>query len=258
MTVPDIFQKLKSFTLAHAQGHKQPWIKAQNIMLDKNRTVNIRNESERVVSLSKHEHFATLTPCIEVLVDEISDKTYVIKIYNLNRNDLSHLIPHPMDSVNQTDDDYLKVISLDPDNILPASWKKRLFTVCQRFSHLITPRLGKYIGFFGQVDNSINFTSTPPPSTKARLPKYNHKMLRIMADKMDRLEEWGVLRKPEDIGVVPEFVLPSMLTTKSEENEWRLVTDFTLLNIHIKKLETVGPTINEAKNKLAKFKYHIQ
>ena len=60
---------------------------------------------------------------------------------------------------------------------------------------------------------------------------------------MDKLEEWGVLVKPEDIGVVPEFILPSMLMPKSENNEWRLVTDFTALNIHIKKLETTAPSL---------------
>ena len=38
----------------------------------------------------------------------------------------------------------------------------------------------------------------------------------------------------------------------------RLVTDFTALNIHIKKLETTGATIEEAKEKLAKYRYHIQ
>ena len=71
---------------------------------------------------------------------------------------------------------------------------------------------------------------------------------------MDKLEDWGVLVRPEDIGVVPEFVVPSMLTPKPEKGEWRLVTDFTPLNIHIKKLETVVPTIDDAKEKLAKFK----
>ena len=58
--------------------------------------------------------------------------------------------------------------------------------------------------------------------------------------------------------MVPEFVVPSMLMPKPEKDEWRLVTDFTPLNIHIKKLETVAPTIHDAKEKLAKFNYHIQ
>ena len=77
-------------------------------------------------------------------------------------------------------------------------------------------------------------------------------MLKILAEKMDNLEQWGVLRKPEDLGIVPEFIVPSMLTPKPESNEWRLVTDFTALNIHIKKLETVNPTITDAKEKFSK------
>ena len=73
-----------------------------------------------------------------------------------------------------------------------------------------------------------------------------------------KCEEWGVLKKPEDIRVVPEIVVPSMLLPKPEKGEWRSVTDFTPLNIHKHKLETVSPTIQEARNTLAKFKYHIQ
>ena len=69
---------------------------------------------------------------------------------------------------------------------------------------------------------------------------------------MDKLEEYGVLAKPDDVGVVPEFVVPSMLRPKEEPGEWRLVTDFSPLNLHIKKLQTVTPTIQETKKKLAK------
>ena len=83
-------------------------------------------------------------------------------------------------------------------------------------------------------------------------------MLKILGDKMDKLEEYGVLAKPDDVGVVPEFVVPSMLRPKEEPGEWRLVTDFSPLNVHIKKLQTVTPTIQESKRKLAKAKYHIQ
>ena len=69
---------------------------------------------------------------------------------------------------------------------------------------------------------------------RAHLPNYSSDMLKILGDKMDELEEWEVLVKPEDIGVVPEFVVPSMLMPKPEKGERRLVTDFTPLNIHIK------------------------
>ena len=69
------------------------------------------------------------------------------------------------------------------------------------------------------MDNSINFTSVPPPTIRAHLPNYSYEMLKIMGEKMDKLEDWGVLVKPEDIGVVPEFVVPSMLTPKPEKGD---------------------------------------
>ena len=72
------------------------------------------------------------------------------------------------------------------------------------------------------------------------------------------MENMGVLQTPEKAGVVPTFVVPSMLRPKSEPGEWRCVSDFTPLNIHIKKLQTVNPTIEEVKQKLAKFKYNIE
>ena len=71
------------------------------------------------------------------------------------------------------------------------------------------------------------------------------------------MESWGVLQKPENIGVIPEFVVPSMLTPKPDSDEYRLVTDFTSLNKFIKKLPTISPNIQQAKTTIAKFKYHV-
>ena len=81
--------------------------------------------------------------------------------------------------------------------------------------------------------------------------------MKILGEKMDALEEWGVLRKPEDLGIIPEYVVPSMLTPKPEKDQYRLVTDFASLNKYIRKLPTVSPNIQEAKAKIAKYKYHV-
>ena len=187
----------------------------------------------------------------------VEAKENVKKIYDTNLNDNFHLIPHTSDVVG-SEQSFLNEIIIDPDDQLSPRWKQRFKTVCESYSDIINPRPGKYNGFYGRIDNSINFSATPPPTVRAHLPNYSHDMLQILAAKMDKLEEWGVLMKPEEIGVVPEFIVPSMLMPKAEKGEWRLVTDFTPLNIHIKKLETVSPTIQEAKAKLAKYKYHIQ
>ena len=193
------------------------------------------------VKLSRLEHFADIIECVDVSTDEITCGANVHKIYDLQRDDLSHLLPPKYEETNPKN--HLKEVSVDPDNALSPEWKTKFKYICEEFSHIINPKPGRYNGFYGRVDNSINFSSTPPPSVRARLPKYSYEMLKILGDKMDKLEEWGVLVKPEDIGVVPEFILPSMLMPKSENNEWRLVTDFTALNIHIKKLETTAPSL---------------
>ena len=82
--------------------------------------------------------------------------------------------------------------------------------------------------------------------------------MQILAKKMDKLMDWGVLVMPETIGVIPEFVSPSMLLPKVEPNEWRLVTDFSALNTHIRKLPSINPTVQEAKEFLAKKRFHVE
>ena len=91
--------------------------------------------------------------------------------------------------------------------------------MCQNYSDVINPNPGRYNNFYGDVDCSIDFCSSPPPSVKARLPNYSQDKLKIMADLMDKMESMGVLAKPEVAGVVPSFVVPSLLVPKPEKNE---------------------------------------
>ena len=39
-------------------------------------------------------------------------------------------------------------------------------------------------------------------------------MLKTLGEKMDTLESWGVLKRPEDLGIILEFVVPSTLNPK--------------------------------------------
>ena len=234
---------------------KQTCILPSNIPVKNDGSVEIKNGSDIPILIKKHQHYADIRSCEVSNVQHMKEGNFVKKIYDIGCTDVSYLIPQR----NVTEDkSFLDEIIIDPDNQLSSTWKRKFKSTCEEFSDIIRPSPGKYNGYYGRVDNSINFTSVPPPSIRAHLPNYSYEMLRVMGEKMDKLEDWGVLVKPEDIGVVPEFVVPSMLTPKPEKGEWRLVTDFTSLNIHIKKLETVAPTINDAKEKLAKFKYHIE
>ena len=216
--------------------------------------VKVINNSAEAITIPKHSHVADIRTCVPISPSDINVPR-LQKIYDISRDDLSHLsVP---DSITRDVKNYTDQISVDPDNQMPTIWKKRFLNICEKYSDIITPVPGRYNGIYGEVSTDINFSSNPPSNLKTYLPKYSHEMLKILGSKMDTLEEWGVLRKPEDLGIIPEFVVPSMLVPKQEKNEWRLVTDFSSLNRFIRKLPTISPSIQEAKEKIAKFKYHV-
>ena len=97
----------------------------------------------------------------------------------------------------------------------------------KRFELLFTPQPGKYNGVYGYINNKLQFATQPPPNTKTRIPNYSPTMNNILAEKMDLLEKWGVLAEPELLGIIAEYISPSMLVPKTDKGEYRLVTDFS-------------------------------
>lgn len=217
--------------------------------------MKIKNESDQIQFIPKHSQIADLRTCIPVDATDLTPSK-LMKIYDISKEDWVHLSSVP-NAVKNDSKCYIDQIQIDPDGQMSTSWKKRFLNLCQTYSKIITPVPGKYNAAFGRVNTSINFSSIPPSNLKSYLPKYSHDMMKILGEKMDTLESWGVLRKPEDLGIIPEFVVPSLLVPKQEKGQWRIVTDFSSLNQHIKKLPAVSPSIQEAKEKLAKFKYHV-
>ena len=65
-----------------------------------------------------------------------------------------------------------------------------------------------------------------PPPRKGRIPLYNQGQLQLLQDEMDKLEELGVLAKPEDVGVFVKHISSSFLV-KKPSGEHCLVTAFT-------------------------------
>ncbi len=152
--------------------------------------------------------------------------------------------------------DHTDLIQLDPDNILSPKQKVCFRKLCQEFKDIIRPEPGRYNGAVGYIDNSINFSSKPPPNKKIYQQKLTDEMKKKLGEKLDQLIEWGVLVYPEKVGVRVEFVSPSKILPKAEPDEFRAITDFSPLNKFVIKPQGVAPTIQEAKDALAKAKYH--
>ena len=207
--------------------------------------ISIVNDSKQPVFVKKHEHIADVKT-----VRKVSLHSQINKVLSPTTN-FEHLEPYEDWNFNET---FIEDVTIDPDNTLSKEWKEKFKDLCVEFTDIINYRPSKYNGFYGNIDNSIDFATTPPPTNKIHVPKYNDNMMKILAEKMDQLEAWGVLVPPEEVGVTPVFVCPSMLMPK-ENGQWRLVTDFTSLNKHIRKPPSRAPTIEETKLQLAKFRY---
>ena len=122
---------------------------------------------------------------------------------------------------------------------------------------LFTTQPGKYNGSYGYIENQLRFSTPPPPNIKTKIPNYSPPMNQILAEKVDVLESWGVLVEPETMGVNVEFISPSMLVPKTDSNEYRLVTDFSALNVFLKKVPNTSPTIAQAKARIARANFVI-
>ena len=61
----------------------------------------------------------------------------------------------------------------------------------------------------GKIRANLDMGTVLPPPHKGRLPFHNQANLRQLQDEADKLEDMGVLAKPEDAGVQVKHVSPS-------------------------------------------------
>ena len=203
------------------------WLKP-SIATPSNGTIYLVNSSEHPISIQKTDHIADVRDLstADYPIKPISGKAVHDDKFQFRDFAVSRTIKP----------EYLNDIQLDPDNILNQEQKNMFQKLNQRFASLFTPQPGRYNGSWGYIDNHLQFATPPPPNIRTRIPNYSPPMNAILAEKMDTLESWGILAEPETMGVSVEFISPSMLVPKPEKNEYRLVTDFSALNVFLKKV----------------------
>ena len=183
------------------------------------------------------------------------DNKNIRKIYDLNESAMKQFeFPH-IDRI--SDVNTLDQVSIDPDNRLSVAQKSIFADILHSYNDIITEVPGRYNGYYGQVNCTLTLTGNPPPSIKPRLPNYSEDKLNVIAKKMDEMEKWGVIVKPETIGVVPTHVHPCILVPK-DDGKFRLVTDFRSIQSHIAQLPTVMPTVSDAMTALSSADFHIE
>ncbi|CAG2241165.1 unnamed protein product [Mytilus edulis] len=82
------------------------------------------------------------------------------------------------------------------------------------YDHVFSPTFKGYNGAVGALEAKVNMGPVQPPQRKGRIPQYSKTQLVTLQEKFNELEDIGVFKKPEDIGVTVEYLNPSFLIKK--------------------------------------------
>ena len=163
----------------------------------------------------------------------------------------------PVKSQNNKTHLFSSTISVDPDNQLTADERNAFISLHQNYDQVFDPKFGVYNDFSGAVRAHINIGPIQPPPRKAKLPLYNTQNLQLLQQEADKLEELGVLAKPEDLGITVQHASPSFLVKKSSGGQ-RFVTAFNSLSPYVRIPPTASSDCNSVLRKLSRWKYIIK
>ena len=219
----------------------------------------LRNDSQEVVVIKKR------APVAEIRAMWLRDPSCPDPQLRVGSVTIPEPPAHPVDPVQYNPildfkddhDSFIKQIKIDEKAPLSRQDRKDFEKIHQRFKTVFTPRPGRYNGACGRVSNDIAFVSLPAPNAKIHVPQYSPEMTEELAKKMDQLRDYGVLMEPDRLGIRVKFCSPSMIIPKADKKEFRLVTDFSMLNTYIRKSPAISPSIREAQRAMAKARFRI-
>lgn len=204
--------------------------------------IRLKNDSDNPVFISKHDPFCHIIPAD----------------FNSLSNVLSTNVPSNLvcNRSSNKDIDFYSLVNLDPDNFLSPNHKQLFTDILCKFNNVFEPVSVGYNGKFGPLKGTVNMGPTLPPQRKGKLPLYNDKNLDILQNKFDELESAGIFAKPEDIGVVAEYVNPSFLISHPRGGH-HLVTAFADVRRYAKPQPSLMPDVDSTIRRIGQFKFLI-
>ena len=118
------------------------------------------------------------------------------------------------------------------------------------------PAFPGYNGARGHIEGVVNIGPVQPPQRPGRVPQYERSRLYELQEKFDELEALGVFKKPEDVGVVVEYINPSFLVNKPAGGT-RLVTDFSSIGQYCKPQPSMLPDVESTLRTIGGWRYLI-
>lgn len=213
------------------------WLQPQ-VVKPEGGQISICNDTHTPVMIGRHEQVATLRPVT----------MYQEKPTNYTEIQSPQIKP-------QATLDYLDV-SIDPDGILNEKQRQQFGDLHYKFRDVFDSRsLGLYNGSSGPLEVVINMGPTLPPQRKGRMPMYSRSLMEEQQRICDELEG-TVLLKPEEVGVVCEYINPSFLIMKKSGKK-RLVTAFGEVGQYSKPQPALMPDTNSVLRQIGNYDWIV-
>ena len=172
--------------------------------------IRIPNLSSEPHSLKGNEHFCQVNPVFSPAINGATSSTPSCNPCSRPSGPTGDL-PHNSS------------LRLDPENALRPDIRAKFQELHDDYDEVFDPRIKGYNGAAGSFEAQVNMGPVEPPQRKGRLPQYARNKLVELQEKFDQLEELGVFKRPEDIGISIEYLNPSFLV-KKQSGGYRLVT----------------------------------
>ncbi|XP_066017570.1 uncharacterized protein [Pocillopora verrucosa] len=202
------------------------------------RAIRIPNLSSVPRTLKRHEHFCQVIPVFEPPEVPSSPPPTAQR-------------PLPPSSTR-----YSASVQVDPDNTLPQTVRADFQSLLTEYDTVFDPQFPGYNGAAGAYKAKVNMGPVEPPQRKGRLPQYARDKLIELQEKFDDLENLGVFRRPEDVGITIEYLNPSFLVKKPNGGS-RLVTAFSDVGRYSKPQPSLLPDVDSTLRLIAQWSHII-
>ena len=198
------------------------------------------------MTLKRNEHFCRIQSTF--IVDDGTVASQSDPYFRISK---TNIVESVSDSVIHSES-----VSVDPDNLLSDEYKLKFKALLEEYDEVFNPKFSGYNGAVGPFEAKVNMGPVQPPQRKGRVPQYSRQQLTELQNKFDELEDIGVFKRPEDIGVCVEYVNPSFLVKKSNGG-FRLVTAFSDVGRYSKPQPSLMPDVESTLRQIAQWKYLI-
>ena len=211
-----------------------------SLLYSVNGNLRIPNLTDEPLVLKRNEHFCKVR------------STY---IPDCDKNTNSEMIASNP-PVNQISTPHSDLVRVDPDNILSAEMKEKFRILLKKYDDVFNPVFKGYNGAVGQLQAKVNMGPVQPPQRKGRVPNYSKTQLVSLQNKFDELEELGVFKRPEDVGITVEYLNPSFLI-KKPNGGFRLVTAFADVGRYSKPQPSLMPDVDSTLRQIAQWNHIV-